>query len=82
MKKQAFLTFVTALIAVGQDAWTERMSLANRLQQQGRYSEARELYLTAVAEALTISSPANIVKLIRCMSRQSNSGADSAKQVY
>ena len=50
MKKQAFLTFVTALMAVGQDAWTERMSLANRLQQQGRYSEARELYLKAVAE--------------------------------
>ena len=50
MKKQAFLTFVTALMAVGQDAWTERMSLANRLQQQGRYLEARELYLKAVAE--------------------------------
>jgi tetratricopeptide (TPR) repeat protein len=50
MKKQAFLTFVTALMAVGQDAWTERMSLANRLQQQGHYSEARELYQKAVAE--------------------------------
>ena len=50
MKKHASLAFLTASIVLGQDAWSERMSRANQLQQQGRYAEARELYQTAVAD--------------------------------
>lgn len=51
MQKQAYLAFTIASIAFGQDAWTSRMSLANRLQSEGKYSEARRQYELAVGES-------------------------------
>jgi tetratricopeptide (TPR) repeat protein len=51
MKKQLLLTSLSAIAAFSQDAWSERMSLANRLEEQGRYGEARQLYQSAVADA-------------------------------
>ena len=50
MKKQVSIVFMAVSVVFGQDAWSERMALANRLQEQGRYSEARELYQSAVAD--------------------------------
>lgn len=51
MTRQAYLGFLAAFAVFAEpDAWNERMGLANRLQQQGRYAEARQLYLSAVSE--------------------------------
>src|SRR5687768_6345718 len=51
MNKQAYLAFCIVSIALGQDAWTTRMSLANRFQTEGKYAEARQLYEQAVSES-------------------------------
>jgi tetratricopeptide (TPR) repeat protein len=55
MQQQASLALLTATftatVALGQDAWVQRMSLANRLQEQSRYTEARPLYEKAVQDA-------------------------------
>jgi tetratricopeptide (TPR) repeat protein len=50
MKQQASLALFTAAVAFGQDAFSERMRLANRHQEQGRYAEARPLYEKAVED--------------------------------
>ena len=51
MKTQAFFAMCAVSIALGQDAWSQRMSRANLLQQQGAYAEAGKLYQEAVAES-------------------------------
>lgn len=51
MTKHAYLALVTVSLVFGQDAWTSRMSEANRLQATGNYQEARKLYELAVLES-------------------------------
>jgi tetratricopeptide (TPR) repeat protein len=51
MKNKAYLALSIVSIAFGQDAWTSRMSLANRLQTAGNYTEARKIYELLVKES-------------------------------
>ena len=46
MKKQLYIASLVSIVVFGQDAWSERMALANRLQEQGRYRK-RVSYIKA-----------------------------------
>src|SRR5437660_1569800 len=46
-----------SLAATDQAGWQARMQEANRLDREGRYGEARSLYLAALGEAENSGSP-------------------------
>ncbi len=51
MNKLGCIAICFVSTALGQDAWTTRMSVANRLQAEGSYADARKLYEQAVSES-------------------------------
>lgn len=52
MKTSVLAAFTLVSFAFGQDAWTSRMILANRLQAEGSYAEARRHYEQALSESM------------------------------